>query len=731
MDNDTCFSTRHSNNTFILSSYGGIAETLILNLVSWIILVLFFALLRNRAWDYGRLALVQSEKWTQLFYKNTEEAMVAEEMGDTSLSSDTGCFSWFPTVFKINKERVFARCGPDACHYLSFQRHLLLLSAIITGLSLCVILPVNFKGNLQGGVYTFGHTTISNLEPTSKWLWIHVVMSFGIIPLTILIMRRCSSRIPTATLLSSRSVMVTYISRNHRNIDDIRSYFSVRYPNLQIRDVQMAYRIKELSKLEDERECAHEAKSFCVLNNEQNLKVQPFGCIVCCRWKMRNALEYYTAEEERLRDAVIEKRRKAVQEPLGIAFITFDTEEAAQYVAQSFVPGTRFHWAVAKAPAPPDIIWENLQVSPRNWYLKAILINFILFNILFFLTTPAIVVSLLNTLTPSTEDLIKKSSPLLSEFLPTLLLLTVSALMPVIVAYSDQWMSHWTKSEQNLATMQKTFYFLLFMVLILPSLGLTSAQALVEWSVHTQNITYRWQCVFLPDKGAFFVNYVITSSLIGTALELLRFPELAMYVCRLLMVKSLAEKLSIQKAILSEFPFGIHYAWTLLIFTTSTVYSLICPLITPFGLVYLSLKHLVDKHNIYFVYRPSGMSGEGQKLHVSAVRNVRVAVILLQIIMLAFAFVRGGLSIMTIMLILGFVAACGLFFIMGPFPSCKRSTLSVNNVPEQVERYIAPVLIKVHSQIGSPILTTPDYGSSSINDLGKRLSTTSTSSTTA
>lgn len=730
MENDTCFATRHTNNTVILNVYEGIPETLILNIICWIVLVLLFALLRSRAWDYGRLALVQSEKWTQLFYKNTEEALIVDEHGENSLTSDSGCCSWFPAVFKINQERLFLRCGPDASHYLSFQRHLLVLFGIITLLSVCVVLPVNFRGNLQGGPYTFGHTTISNLDPNSQWLWVHVVTSFAFVPLTILIMRKCSSGIPTSTLLSSRTVMVTHISRNHRNVEDIRSYFSVRYPNIQIKDLQMAYRVKDLTRLEEQRESAHEAMSFCIMNNENHMKVQPHGCIICCPWKTKNALEYYTSEEERLRSSVINVRRQTEHEPLGIAFITFDTEQAAQYVVHSFVPGTRFHWSITKAPSPPDIIWENLQVSSRNWYSKAILINCILFFILFFLTTPAIVVTLLNTLTASQEDIIKKASPLLSEFLPTLLLLTMSALMPVIVAYSDQWMSHWTKSEQNFATMQKTFYFLLFMVLILPSLGLTSAQALVEWSVKPGGQNYRWECVFLPDKGAFFVNYVISSALIGTGLELLRFPELAMYVWRLLIARSLAEKIGIQKAILSEFPFGIHYAWTLLIFTTSTVYSLICPLITPFGLMYLCFKHLVDKHNIYFVYRPSAMSGEGQRLHVSAVRNVRVAIILLQIIMLAFAFVRGGLGIMSIILILGLIGTCGFFFIMGPFPSCKPEGLSVNNLPEQVERYIAPVLIKVHSQTSTPSLLSPDYGSSNISDLGKRLSTTSASLTT-
>lgn len=40
---------------------------------------------------------------------------------------------------------------------------------------------------------------------------------------------------------------------------------------------------------------------------------------------------------------------------------------------------------------------------------------------------------------------------------------------------------------------------------------------------------------------------------------------------------------SVRKAILWEFPFGVQYAWMLLIFAMTMVYSLSCPLITPFG----------------------------------------------------------------------------------------------------------------------------------------------------
>lgn len=64
MDNDlqnntptseTCLVTRHNKTLFTISTYEGIPETLILNLVAWVFLVLLFTVLRQQAWDYGRL----------------------------------------------------------------------------------------------------------------------------------------------------------------------------------------------------------------------------------------------------------------------------------------------------------------------------------------------------------------------------------------------------------------------------------------------------------------------------------------------------------------------------------------------------------------------------------------------------------------------------------------------------------------------------------------------------
>lgn len=49
-------------------------------------------------------------------------------------------------------EEIRSKCGVDATTYLSFQRHIILLMTVVCLLSLAIILPVNFSGNLLGNL---------------------------------------------------------------------------------------------------------------------------------------------------------------------------------------------------------------------------------------------------------------------------------------------------------------------------------------------------------------------------------------------------------------------------------------------------------------------------------------------------------------------------------------------------------------------------------------------------
>lgn len=275
-----------------------------------------------------------------------------------------------------------------------------------------------------------------------------------------------------------------------------------------------------------------------------------------------------------------------------------------------------------------------------------------------------------------------QTSPLITEFLPTLLLWSLTALMPIVVAYSESWLFHWTRSRENYAIMTKTFGYLLFMILILPSLGLFSASAFIEWSISLNNksSTVKFECIFLPDRGAFFVNYVITMCFIGTALELIRFPDLIMYIYKILTARSAAETPHIRKSIVIEFIFGIHYSWTVMVFTMATVYSLACPLITPFALIYLMLKNFNDKHNLYFAYGPSHMVSQGGiKIHSTAVTMTKFSVVLLLIAFTGISYLRGGnqFTLRTTVLMVSLLSSLAVFGFMSPIKRCTTKPLTI------------------------------------------------------
>lgn len=69
-------------------------------------------------------------------------------------------------IFFVNRDQQFLeKCGPDCVQYLSFQRHLIFLSTLITITALIVVLPINLQNKIANvGPMEFSDTTIINLD---------------------------------------------------------------------------------------------------------------------------------------------------------------------------------------------------------------------------------------------------------------------------------------------------------------------------------------------------------------------------------------------------------------------------------------------------------------------------------------------------------------------------------------------------------------------------------------
>uniref|UniRef100_A0A3P9AMY1 Transmembrane protein 63B n=1 Tax=Esox lucius TaxID=8010 RepID=A0A3P9AMY1_ESOLU len=634
---DYCYSARIRSTVLQGLPFGGVPTVLALDFMCFLVLLFVFSVLRKVAWDYGRLALVTDV---------TKHLCIRKPIS--------------PVIVAPRDEEIREKCGEDAVHYLSFQRHIIGLLVVVGVLSVGIVLPINFSGDLlENNAYSFGRTTIANLKSGTNLLWLHTSFAFMYLLLTVYSMRR-------------------HTSKMHYKEDDL---------NCTVLEARICYNVAKLMSLNAERKKTERSlKFFTDLMAKEHMPTminpKPCGHLCCCVIKgceQEEAVSFYTKREAKLKEEYRKEKEKVNTKPLGMAFVTFQNEAMTATILKDFnacqchgcscrqEPRSSqfseslhvYNWSVSYAPDPQNV--EHLSLGGGSWWIRCFIINCILFLLLFFLTTPAIIISTMDkfNVTKPVEYL---NNPIVTQFFPTLLLWAFSALLPTIVYYSAFFEKHWTRSGENRTTMHKCYTFLIFMVLLLPSLGLSSLHVFFRWLFDKRfldEVAIRFECVFLPDNGAFFVNYVIASAFIGNAMDLLRIPGLLMYMIRLSLARSSAERRNVKRHQAFEFQFGAAYAWMMCVFTVVMTYSITCPIIVPFGLMYMLLKHLVDRYNMYYAYLPSKLD---KKIHSGAVNQVVAAPILCLFWLLFFSTMRTGFvtatSMFTLVVLIVTIVVC-------------------------------------------------------------------------
>uniref|UniRef100_A0A8C2B882 Transmembrane protein 63A n=1 Tax=Cyprinus carpio TaxID=7962 RepID=A0A8C2B882_CYPCA len=624
VDNSSCFSATQS--TVLKGVYfGGVPIVLLMNFVIFVVLLIVFTLIRRRLWDYGRLALI-AETEGQNITKKLHETLVQE------------------------------RCGVDAVHYLSFQKHLVILLLLICVLSVTIILPVNLSGDLLGNdPYSFGRTTIANLKQGDLLLWLHTVFAVLYLMITVALLRRHTSKLKGTKREIARNTLFVRDVPTAASNETIKVHFTEAYPTCQVTDVNLCYDVAKLidldrNRIRAEKNLRHYNKILEYQGRREVINPRPCSHLCCCCSHCKGCEGVSTTINimSFVFPHSILKDFNALKCGGGARGVPQPSSKSAELRVNK--------WKVNYAPHPHNIYWENLSVHGWRWWLRFLLLNTALFFLLFFLTTPSIIISTIDKFNV-TKPINYLNSAVISQFFPTLLLWTFSALLPTVVYYSTLGEAHWTRSSENMSMMYKLYTFLIFMVLILPSLGLTSLDVFFRWLFDKQSVR-QLRCVFLPDQGAFFVNYVIAAALVGSAMELLRLPGLLLYIVRLAVAHSAAERKYVKQNQAYEFEYGAMYGWTLCVFTVIMAYSITCPVIVPFGLLYLLLKHLVDKHNLYFAYLPARLD---RQVHLGAVNQALAAPIICLMWLYFFSVIRTGFMTATSLFTL--VVLCVTIFI--------------------------------------------------------------------
>lgn len=671
---------------------GKIPTVLVLNLIVWIFLISVFLLLRFSIWEFAKSAIIFSAK-NDLSSSLTESSSFSTPGRNKkrySLLRERHAFEWIYNFLKLSFRDIKANSGLDAYLYLKFEVYLISLMFVYTVISCSFILPVNYIEG-KGVSRIFERTTITSLTQSKfghEKLWLHSFVTHIYVVFAFMLMfsySRHLARYRQFGKKSSHAIMIQHTSKSARE-SDLRKHFTETDSDCQIDDVTLAYNTFKLHECIEELDQANtHLKLYQDILQETGdrewilIGWKKYLC-VCSRGA--DAIDYYTKESSQLSDCVVVAQEQVRLKPLGIAFVTFSRVALIEDILSQYQrvfchrPTSSVsnqinvkQWRVSLAPHPSDIQWQNLGLNQVVWCLRWLVLNLIVLIITIFFTTPVAGISVVNTLltvnnhqyslNEAITDVFNLMNSTATEpfrelsttYTTPLLQILFAQFIPLLVSKSCNLEQHWTKSGYQKSAIIKTFIFLQIMLLIFPSLSLTSFDLLIKSiyasvnnstnsSISDLQLSGLLKCAFLPEGGVFFVNYIITSAFF-TAFQLLQIPNFVKYLYRKMSARTIYEIKTAKEKFLSPFDFGIQYAWVLVKISIVIAYSTICPLITVAGFLYIVMKFYVDKYNLYYVHGHAGYLG-GVDLHKRAVKFLIWSHVLLQVYILILSIVQVG-----------------------------------------------------------------------------------------
>ena len=116
--------------------------------------------------------------------------------------------------------------------------------------------------------------------------------------------------------------------------------------------------------------------------------------------------------------------------------------------------------------------------------------------------------------------------------------------MPTLISVSVRNVHGYISlSKEDYLVFFKCFWYNWFVIIIFPTFGLTTFHAVFVRFLENDKLfklssSVKWQCFFMPETSAFFVELVSSTALVTTALELLRPVDILRYILSLSCAKT-------------------------------------------------------------------------------------------------------------------------------------------------------------------------------------------------
>lgn len=573
--------------------------------------------------------------------------------------------NWMPAALKMPEPELIEHAGLDSAVFVRIYLLGLKIFVPITFLAFAVLVPVNWTGetleHAKGLTYSdIDKLSISNIPPASKRFWAHLVMFYVFSFWTYYVLYKeykliASMRLRFLAAQMRRPDQFTVLLRNvpldpDESISEhIEHFFCVNHPDHYLTH-QLVYNANRLAKLVENKKSLQNWLVYYENKYERNPTQRPttktgfwglWGSTV-------DAIDYYTAEFEKLSKEEDEEREKVLSDPNALipaAFVSFKTRWAAAVCAQTQQSSNPTIWLTEWAPEPRDIFWDNLAIPYVKLAVRKLIMAVALFFLTFCFMIPiAFVQSLANIegiekvfpfLKPIIEKKVIKS--VIQGFLPGIALKIFLILLPRILMAMSQIEGFASLSALDRRTAEKYHLFILVNVFFGSVVTGTAFQQLQKFLNEPSTEFTKTVGDSIPMKATFFITYIMVDGWAGIAAEILRLvPLVIFHLKNTLLVKT--EQDRDQAMDPGCLDFSVSEPRIQLYILLGFVYSVVTPILLPFILVFFAFSYLVYRHQIINVYNQKYESGAAFWPHVH--RRVIVGLIIAQLLLMGLFSMR-------------------------------------------------------------------------------------------
>ncbi|KAE8659613.1 CSC1-like protein ERD4 [Hibiscus syriacus] len=509
-------------------------------------------------------------------------------------------FAWISEALSSTEQDVIHMSGIDTAVYFVFLSTVLGILVLSGVVLLPVLLPV---AATDDGVRKSAHSTTSNgtfsdldklsmanIQEKSPRLWAFLVATYWV------------------------SVVTYFLSwKAYKHVSALRA---TALKSDEVKPEQFAVLVRDLPDVTTEgfKKKLLRAEAIYEESERKGQGMKPThkaGFLGLCGEKV-DSIEYYNEKIKELTQKFEAEQKLTLREKQqGSALVFFTSRVTAASASQSLHAQMVDNWTVTEAPEPRQLIWSNLTIKFYERIIRQYAVYFIVFLTIIFYMIPITFISAFTTL-ENLRKLLPFLKPVvdvdalktvLEAYLPQLALIIFLALLPKLLLFLSKTEGIPSGSHVIRAASGKYFYFIVFNVFIGVTIGGTLFSELKTIEKNPNSI-FEILAKSLPGNATFFITFVALKFFVGYGLELSRIVPLIIYhVKRKYLCKTEAE--------LKEawFPGDISYATRvptdMLIVTIVLCYSVIAPVIIPFGVLYFALGWLVLRNQALKVYVPA------------------------------------------------------------------------------------------------------------------------------